>query len=99
AELNQEDGCGMLKDDADDDVVPALDAVDENAGRAHAEVGSPIGDLCARVHTRPSFANRDIESVLAVKALFEGGIVAGELELVFPLQLKRDIIQRVRRML
>src|ERR1700751_3379123 len=96
---HQDDGGGMLKNDAYHNVVLALDAAGENAGRANAEVRSPVGDLRARVYARPPFANLDLEAVLTIEALFDCRIIAGELELVLPLQLKRDIFQRVCRLL
>ena len=89
----QYDGGGVLKDHAEDDIVGAFGAVDDNAGRAHAEVGSAFGHLKARIDARAALANLDIKTIVAIETLLDRSVIASELELVFPLQLQRHLFE------
>ena len=94
---HQDDGRGVLKDHAEDDIVRTFGAVDDNAGRAHAKVGSAFGHLGARIDARAALAKRDLEAIVAIESLLDRSVIAGELELMFPLELQRDLIERQRR--
>jgi hypothetical protein len=48
-------------------------------------------------HTRAALANRDIEANIATESLFDRSAIAGELELMFPLQLQRQLFEREGR--
>ena len=91
---HQDDSRGVLKDHTEDDVARTLGAVDENAGRAHAEVGSPFGYLGARIEARTALAKLGLQAAVAIESLVDRSVIARELELVFPLQLERDLIER-----
>jgi hypothetical protein len=53
----------VLKGHSEDNIIATFGAVDENGGRAHAEVGSTFGHLEARIDARAALAKRDFESI------------------------------------
>jgi hypothetical protein len=93
---HQDDGCGVLKDHSEDNIIGTFGVVDEDAGRAHAEVGSTFGHLEARIDAGATLAKRDFESIVAIKSFLDRRIIACELKLMFPFQLQRYLIQRER---
>ena len=94
---HQDDGWRVLKDHAEDDVVRTHGAVDEHAGRAHAEIGIPLGHFGARIEPRTTLAKLDLQAAVAIESLLDRSVIARELELVFPLELQRDLIERAGR--
>ena len=82
----------MLENDTQYCQVPALRSVEKNTGRAHSEIGFAAGCRLGRVHVRPAFANLCLEPGVAVKALFKRRVISGELKLVFPFELQRDLL-------
>ena len=86
----------MLKNGGQHDDVLATRAGDERAGGAHPEIGSAGYDVLDGVHVGPALANLDLESGIAIETLLEGGIIAGELELVTPLELQGHDVECLR---
>src|SRR5262245_42457315 len=84
----QDDGRGVLEDHAEDNVVGALDRVHQNAGCANAEICLAGRDCGACIYIWTAFSKFDVEAVLAIKPLLDGGVVACELKLVLPFELK-----------
>jgi hypothetical protein len=55
-------------------------------------LGAAVHHQLHRILARLRLLQGDIEAGLAVIALVLGGVVAGELELVLPLELYRDLV-------
>src|SRR5262245_12761687 len=89
----QDDGRGVLEDHTEDDIVGALDRVHQNARCANAEICLARRDCGARVYIWTAFSNFDLEAVLAIKPLLDGGVVARKLKLVLPFELKGHAIK------
>ncbi len=80
----QDDSSGVLKNHGEDDRVGSLSAIQQNAGRADAKVGTACRDRGTRIHAGTSLANFDLKAVLAIESLLDCGVVTRELELVLP---------------
>ena len=91
---NQNDGRGALEDDSQHDQLPSRGPFARNAGTANAEICLAAGDCLGNVDTGTALANGDVETGVTIEALFQCGVVTGELELMLPLELQRECVER-----
>jgi hypothetical protein len=75
----------------------ALLALQQQGATADTKLSAARNHLVDRVECRCGLDDADVETRLAVIALFLGGVVAGELELVSPFELQGDLFQFRRR--
>ena len=68
----------------------------DEAAVANAIVSLPVEYVFDRVIARSCLLNGDVQSRIAVVALFLGGVITGKLEGVVPFELEGDRIQRMR---
>jgi hypothetical protein len=86
---------GMLEDDAQHHHFRLAGLGQDHAGRANAEIGLARTDIGHRVDSDAALTDFDVEAGVAVKAFLQRDVVAGELKLMQPLQLQRDLFQGV----
>jgi hypothetical protein len=60
------------------------------------KVGSSGYDILDSIHIGATLANGDLQTGVAIKALLQGGIVTGELELVMPFELQCHGVECLR---
>ena len=97
AARHQHDRGGVLEDHRQHHEVAAVGAVEQDARRAHPEVSLAGRHRLGGVHLRTALANLHIKAGVAVKAFLEGRVIPGELKLVLPFELQRDVVQRPYR--
>ncbi len=94
---HQDDGGGMLEHGRQDDHLSSAGTIDQGARGAHAEVGPPFDNIADDVDVGTARDDGDVQPGVTVEALFGRRVIARELELVVPLQLQRDPVERLRR--
>jgi len=83
----------MLVDDGEGDDGLACAAEEQQVGSTDPEFGAAREDGVDGVLVGHDLAESDVEAGFAVIALGDGGVIAGELKLVLPLQLQRDVVE------
>src|ERR1700747_594949 len=97
AARHEDDGRGMLKDHAKHSNAWCAGLFKQNAGRADPEVDLALLDRPHGVDVGPALADFDVETSVPIKPLLQRGVIPGELELVQPLELQRDLVQSPAR--
>ncbi|OFA06529.1 hypothetical protein DUPY_14080 [Duganella phyllosphaerae] len=92
----QQRGGGMLEHRGQHHHRLTERARQQQRGIAHAVLGAALGHRLHRVAARRRFEQRYVEAGIAIIALVLGRVIAGELELVLPLELDRDFFGRAR---
>jgi hypothetical protein len=76
---------------------PLGDGDEDSVGGGHGEVGTTAGDELVADHERPAGSDGDVQTLLLVVALEEGGVKAAVLGLRVPVGLEGDVEESVRR--
>ena len=82
---DQDDGRGTLEYGGQHDQPAARCPVTQNAGAADPEIRLAAGDRLCDIYIGTAFADGNVETGVAVEALFKRLIVARELKLMLPL--------------
>src|SRR5262249_49671033 len=91
----QDDRSGMLKYHGEDYVVCSLHRIEQKTAGADPEICVARRYRSADINIRTAFANFDLDPVLAIKSLFDRGVIAGKLVLMLPFELERHLVERV----
>ena len=94
---HQDDDRRVLEDGCQHDEPATKLPFAKDTGAADTEIGLAAGNLFGDVDSGTALADRDVEPSVAVEPSFKGRVVAGELKLVFPFQLQRNLIERCGR--
>ena len=89
----RDDGGGVLKDYAQHDEIAAVGPVEQDAGRAYPEVGLPGGHHLVGIHVGAALPNLHVETSVAIEPLLKRSVISGELKLMLPFQLQRNLIE------
>src|SRR5207244_442467 len=88
AARDQDDGGRTLENGGQHDQPAAGGPFAQHVGAAGAEIRLAAGNGFGDVDVRTAFTDGNVETGVAVEALFKRSVVAGELELVFPFELQ-----------
>src|SRR5258705_6929650 len=91
---DQDDGRGTLEYGGQHDQPAPRSPVTQNAGAADPEICLAAGNRFSDVDSRTALADGDVETRVAVEALFKCLVIAGELKLMLPFELQGHCIER-----
>ena len=82
----------MLKDHSEDHEPRGFQLLEQNACRANSEIGLAALDGLHGIDIGSTLANFDLKASVPVVTSLERRVVAGELKLMLPFELKGNLI-------